>query len=325
MHVLSLAADGAAAAADFCQPFVLAHGAFRGRFVRLTDSVTTIVERHSDPEVVSELLCEAMVAAVALAGGIKYDGVFTLQAQGKGPVHTLVADVTSAGQLRAWAKFEATKLSAAIAQGRPQHLAAHMLGEGHLAFTVDQGPDTERYQGVVELIAGSIADSVHNYFRQSEQLASALLISVAPPDGVQSQRWRAAAMVIQRMPDIGGSVVLTEDDAEDAWRTAVILMGSATKKELLDLGLPTEKLLYRLFGTIGVKSLSAKPITFGCRCSRARSERILASFPVDEVKSFSEGGVVRMTCEFCRTDYAFSEADIDMLATVNRAAPGEGI
>ncbi len=325
VHVLSSAVNGAPATSDFCQPFVLAHGAFRGRLVRLTDSVTTIIERHNDPEVVAALLCEAMVAAVALAGGIKYDGVFTLQAQGKGPVHTLVADVTSAGQLRAWAKFESIKLSTAIALGRPEHLAAHMLGEGHLAFTVDQGPDTERYQGVVELIAGSITDSVHNYFRQSEQLASALLIAVAPPDPEKGGGWRATALVIQRMPEIGGMAVLANDDAEDAWRTAVILMGSATKKELLDQDLPPEQLLYRLFATIGVKPLMAKPITFGCRCSRRRSERILASFPVDEVKSFSENGIVRMTCEFCRTDYAFSEADIDKLATVSRAGPGEGI
>lgn len=324
VHVVSAPAEGDGTAADFSQTFIVAGGAFRGRLVRLTDSVTTILERHNDPDVVSELLCEAMVAAVALAGGIKYDGVFTLQAQGKGPVHTLVADITSAGQLRACAKFDAAKLSAVLARGRPEHLAPHLLGGGHLAFTVDQGPDTERYQGIVELGAGSIADSVHNYFRQSEQIASVLMIAVAPPDSRYSG-WRAAALVIQRMPEIGGKRVLNDEDAEDAWRTAVILMGSATKHELLDPAISSATLLHRLFGTIGVGAAAPKSIMFGCRCSRERSERILASFPVDEVRALAEDGVVRMTCEFCGTGYTFTEADINQFSTTRDALPDDRV
>ena len=68
MHVVTEPVGSQGAAVDICQPFVLANGAFRGRFVRLTQSVTTILERHADPSAVSELLCEAMTAAVALAG-----------------------------------------------------------------------------------------------------------------------------------------------------------------------------------------------------------------------------------------------------------------
>ena len=322
---MSESAGGQDALVDICQPFVLANGAFRGRFVRLEASVTTILNRHADPHPVSELLCEAMTAAVALAGGLKYDGVFTLQAQGKGPVHTLVADVTSQGELRAWAKFDSEKLSLELAGGQPEHLAAHLLGQGHLAFTVDQGPDTERFQGIVELVGGSIADSVHNYFRSSEQLASALLIATAAPDAESSSVWRSSALLIQRMPDHGGALSLSADEAEDVWRTAVILMGSATKQELLDPALSTAALLYRLFATIGVRALPPKSITFGCRCSRERSGRILASFPVEEVKSYAENKVVRMTCEFCRTDYAFSEADIETLVASTRTAAEERI
>ncbi|MBL8628713.1 MAG: Hsp33 family molecular chaperone HslO [Rhodospirillaceae bacterium] len=303
---------------DVCQTFVLAGGAFRGRVVRLASSVSEIVRRHNDADAVSELLCEAMVSAVALAAGIKYDGVFTLQAQGKGAVHTLVADITSDGHLRACAKYDDDKLKATLARGKLEHLAPHLLGAGHLAFTVDQGPDTERYQGIVELGGTSIAESVHNYFRQSEQIASALVVAVAPPDQNHAD-WRAGAIVIQRMPDVGGRPVLSDDDAEDAWRTAVILMGSVTKKEIVDVTLPPAVLLHRLFATIGVNPTTAKPIQFGCRCSRDRSERILASFPADEVKALAEDGVIRMTCEFCRTDYVFTETEIDQLANRDKA------
>lgn len=318
VHVVSGAAadlliSGIFTGADLAQPFVLAGGAFRGRLVRLNTSITTILQLHKDPEVVSELLGEAMVSAVALASGIKYDGVFTLQAQGKGAVHTLVADVTSAGHLRACAKFDDEKLKSALSRGRPEHLAAHLLGAGHLAFTVDQGPDTERYQGIVELSSTSIAESVHTYFRQSEQIASALMVAVAPPDKTHLT-WRAGAIVIQRMPDVGGRPIMNDEEAEDAWRTAVILMGSATKRELLDLTITPANLLHRLFGTIGVAATTPKEITFGCRCSRERSERILASFPVEEVRALAEDGVVRMTCEFCSTEYTFTESDVNQFS-----------
>jgi molecular chaperone Hsp33 len=316
VHVVSAAAEPSALTPNFdvCQPFVVTGGAFRGRLVRIATSATEIIARHKDPDAVSELLCEAMVSAIALASGIKYDGIFTLQAQGNGPVHTLVADITSDGQLRACAKFDEDKLKSVLTRGKPEHLAPHLLGTGHLAFTVDQGPDTERYQGIVELGGGSIAESVHNYFRQSEQIASVLMVAVTAPDKDFPQ-WRAGALVIQRMPDIGGQPILNEEEAEDAWRTAVILMGSATKKEMVDVTLPATTLLHRLFATVGVQPTNSKPIRFGCRCSKQRSERILASFPMEEIRALAEDGVIRMTCEFCRTEYAFTESEIEALTT----------
>ena len=162
------------ASGDVCLPFIINEGAFRGRLVRLTGSVSEILTRHNDPTEVGALLAESMVAAVALAGGLKYDGVFTLQVQGSGPIHTLVADVTSAGDLRACAKFDAENLAAEVNKPRAPGFTRQLTGaSGHLAFTVDQGVDTERYQGMVALSGESLAESIHHYFRQSEQIESA--------------------------------------------------------------------------------------------------------------------------------------------------------
>src|SRR5690606_13939806 len=133
-----------------------------GRLVRLTGAVSEIIHRHNDPAEVSALLAESIVAAVALASGLKYDGVFTLQIQGKGPVHTLVTDVTSAGDIRACAKYDADELADALRKPRAPGATAQLTGSsGHLAFTVDQGPDTERYQGIVALSGESLAESIH--------------------------------------------------------------------------------------------------------------------------------------------------------------------
>jgi molecular chaperone Hsp33 len=310
------AAGVSAPAEDVCQPFIIGNGAFRGRLVRLTGAVSEIINRHNDPPEVSALLAEAIVAAVALASGLKYDGVFTLQVQGKGPVHTLVTDITSAGDIRACAKYDADELAVDLAKPRAPGFVPQLMGSsGHLAFTVDQGPDTERYQGIVALSGESLAESIHHYFRQSEQIESALKIAVGVPrDGGP---WRAGAVLIQRMPEDGGRPV-DKEEAEDAWRTAVILLSSLKDSELLDLNLSPIQILTRLYATVGVGILERKPIRAKCRCSRERSERILASFPVEEVKSYAQDGVVHMTCEFCGTDYAFSENELAQLAERNR-------
>ena len=306
---------------DICLPFIINEGAFRGRLVRLTGSVSEILSRHNEPKEVAALLAEAMVAAVALAGGLKYDGVFTLQVQGAGPIHTLVADVTSAGDLRACAKFDPEALAAEVNKPRAPGFNRQLTGpSGHLAFTVDQGPDTERYQGMVALSGESLAESIHHYFRQSEQIESALKIAVAPhADG---QQWTAGAVLIQRMPEEGGRHV-DREEAEDAWRTAVILLGSLKDSELLDLTLMPAQLVMRLYATVGMRLLPARPIQAKCRCSRERSERILASFPVEEVKSYAQDGVVHMKCEFCAADYAFSESELAELASQQRSDASE--
>ncbi len=308
--------SGHESAEDVCQPFIIGNGAFRGRLVRLTGAVSEIVNRHNDPSEVSALLAEAIVAAVALASGLKYDGIFTLQVQGKGPVHTIVADITSAGDIRACARYDADELAADLGKPRAPASTPQLMGSsGHLVFTVDQGPNTERYQGVVALSGESLADSIHNYFRQSEQIESALKIAVgAPRDG---GAWTAGAVLIQRMPEDGGRPV-DKDEAEDAWRTAVILLSSLKDSELLDLNLSPAQILMRLYATVGVGLLDRKPMRAKCRCSRERSERILASFPVEEVKSYAQDGVVHMKCEFCGTDYAFSENELTQLAAYNR-------
>src|SRR5690606_28451883 len=125
------------------------------------------------------------------------------------------------------------------------------------------------------------------------------------------------AVLIQRMPEDGGRPV-DREEAEDAWRTAVILLSSLKDSELLDLNLSPAQILMRLYATVGIGLLERKPIHARCRCSRERSERILASFPVEEVKSYARDGMVHMPCEFCGTDYAFSERELTELAGRHR-------
>ncbi len=305
---------------DLIQPFQIENFGVRGRLVRLGPLVDSILGKHDYPEPVAEMLGELLALAAVLAGALKFDGVFSVQTQSNGPVRFMVADVTTDGAMRGYAQYDKTRIAALGAAPAPEagERVPRLLGTGYLAFTVDQGPDTERYQGIVDLAGATLADVAHNYFRQSEQMDAAVKLAVGKVPGDGARPWRAAGMMVQRLPDdtvrqrISGEAA--DDEAEEAWRRAVVMMGASTTGELLDPGLHPHRLLYRLFHEDGVRVFGPTELSAGCRCSRERVERTLRSFPKDEIADMkTDEGLVVVTCEFCATDYVFDDDALDAL------------
>ncbi len=54
-----------------------------------------------------------------------------------------------------------------------------LLGKGHLAMTIDQGPDMSRYQGLVPLEGNDLEHVAHEYFLRSEQIPTRVRLAVA--------------------------------------------------------------------------------------------------------------------------------------------------
>jgi molecular chaperone Hsp33 len=299
---------------DLVQPFQIDPFRLRGRLVRLGPLLDEILTRHAYPEPVAVMLGEAIALAVALAGALKYDGVFTLQTKGDGPIRLLVADVTTAGAVRGYAQFDAAKLAKAMAAGEVAHSVPRLLGAGYLAFTVDQGEHAERYQGIVELQGASLAECTHHYFRQSEQVEAGLKVAVArvPDASSGKSSWRGGSLMIQRLPPEGEAAA--QEAAEDGWRRAMILMSSCTAQELVDPALAPEALLLRLFHEDGVRVYRRHELMARCRCSRERVETVLRMLPADELATLTtEEGDVVVTCEFCSTRYRFDDAEVHAL------------
>jgi molecular chaperone Hsp33 len=300
-----------ARADDLVQPFRIDPFALRGRLVRLGPAIDRILSQHAYPEPVAAMLGEAITLAVVLAGALKYDGIFTLQTKGDGPIKLMVADVSTAGAVRGYAQYDAAKLEAALGGARPaSHSVPGLVGSGYIAFTVDQGEDTDRYQGIVELAGSTLAECAQHYFRQSEQIQAGIKLSVgrAGRDGT----WRGGGLMLQRVPPEGGYGVIA-DDVEDGWRRAMVLMSSATAEELVDPDLAPRRLLFRLFHEDGVRVYDTHPLEARCRCSRERIAGILRLFSPSELEEMREEGVTTVTCEFCNQSYLFDEADLERL------------
>ena len=296
---------------DVVQPFQLDPFALRGRLVRLGPTVDRILAQHDYPEPVAALLGEAITLAVMLAGALKYDGVFTLQTKSDGPVRLLVADVKTDGAVRGYAQFDAKRLGEVVPESGESPSVPDLLGKGYIAFTVDQGDDTERYQGIVSITGATLAECAQHYFRQSEQFQAGLKLAVGRTG--EEGTWRAGGLMLQRVPPEGGRPRVAED-VEDAWRRVMVLMSSTTSAELIAPDLPPRRLLWRLFHDDGVRVYQTHAVDARCRCSRERVAGILKAFPLDEIDEMKKEPVTTVTCEFCNTRYEFAAADLAQLA-----------
>jgi molecular chaperone Hsp33 len=303
---------------DQVLPFQLDALGVRGRLVRLGPALDAVIERHGYPLAVARPLAEAMVLCATLASSLKYDGIFTLQISGDGPIRLLVTDLTTDGALRGYAQFDSWKLAVALGGGSgeaPEGYVPKLFGHGRLSFTVDQGQHTERYQGIVPLEGGTLADCAHTYFRQSEQLPTGLKIAARRFVDGTSAHWQVASLMVQQMPEFhAGRIGVDLEQREDDWRKAVILMASATEAEMLDPALPGTSLLHRLFHAEEPRVFPRRRLAARCRCSRERIDRVLRSIKRQELDDLRDAkGLVAVKCEFCSTEYAYDDGDLDRI------------
>jgi len=319
-------APSATAADDTVMPFEVAPLDLRGRIVRLGPLIDEILERHAYPPPVAKLLAEAVVLTIMLGTALKIDGRFILQTQGDGPVRMLVVDFTAPDKVRACARFDKNRLAEAVAAGKTDGGA--LLGHGHLAMTIDQGPDMNRYQGLVALTGGSLEDAAHEYFLRSEQIPTRVRLAVAEEfsagNGGAKHRWRAGGILLQflpKSPERARIADLHPGDApegtkmhalpeDEAWVEGRALIETVEDVELVDSALSSERLAYRLFHERGVRVFRPAAVRGECSCSRGSVEAMLKSFGQDDRDHMVENGRISVTCEFCSATYEFAPHEV---------------
>src|ERR1700685_2463745 len=302
---------------DAALPFEVAALDLRGRLTRLGPALDEILTKQDYPTAVGKLLGEAIVLTTLLGSSLKFDGRFILQTQTDGPVSFMIVDFQAPDRLRAYARFDAKRLKEGQDSGA-------LLGHGHLAMTIDQGPDMSRYQGLVALEGGSLEDAAHEYFLRSEQIPTRVRLAVGEEwrgggEGPK-HRWRAGGLLLQflpkaperaRQPDLhpgdAPEGVATHIVAEDdAWVEGQSLIATVADVELIDPDLSGERLLYRLFHERGVRVFAPLPLRAQCSCSREVGASMLASFAAKDRADMVKDGKVVVTCEFCSSVYEFT-------------------
>jgi molecular chaperone Hsp33 len=315
---------------DTILPFEVAALDLRGRVVRLGPAVDEILSGHDYPAPIAKLLGEAIVLGVLLGSALKFDGRFIMQTQSDGPVFMLVVDFVTPDKVRACARFDKERATAAIAAGIAD--ADALLGRGHLAMTIDQGAHMSRYQGLVPLEGGGLEAAAHEYFLRSEQIPTRVRLAVAEEfradRSEHKNRWRAGGMLLQFLPQSPERMRVPDLDPgdapegtrphqvaeDDAWVEGRSLIETVQDLELIDPDLSSERLLYRLFHERGVRVFNSAPVKAQCSCSRHNVEQMLKSFSQDDRDHMVENGKISVTCEFCSRNYVFEPAEVDAKA-----------
>jgi molecular chaperone Hsp33 len=263
-----------------------------------------------------------VVLTALIGSSLKFEGRLIMQTQTDGPVNLIVVDFEAPDGMRGYARFDHDMVVKAAEEGRTS--PADMLGKGHLAMTIDQGPHTERYQGIVALDGNSLEEVAHTYFLQSEQIPTQVRLAVAQMSvkGDHRPRWRAGGMLIQHLPESGIARMAdlpgdgdfdnpdTQDPAfkeADGWTEARAMLSTVADVELADPEVSPERLLFRLYHETGVRVFPALPLEERCTCSADRIEEMLANnFSDEERADMAVDGEIEVVCEFCSSAYRFN-------------------
>ncbi|OZB04919.1 MAG: Hsp33 family molecular chaperone [Idiomarina sp. 34-48-12] len=258
----------------------------RGELVQLSTSYQRMILGHNYPAPVQRLLGELMAATSLLTATLKFEGHISIQIQGDGPVNFVAVNGSHHQELRGIARVRAD-----IADDM-NDLRTLMGAKAVMVITLTP-LEGERYQGVVSADNVSIAGVVEDYFLQSEQLRTRIWLHA---DGEH-----AAGMMLQVMPAAGTTL--------EAFEHLEHLTDTITAAELFTL--PGEQVLHRLYHEEHVELYPAQPVSFKCGCSREGTLEALASVSPEELREIlAEEGAVVMTCDYCQTQYRFTEQDL---------------
>ncbi|MEM8697103.1 MAG: Hsp33 family molecular chaperone HslO [Pseudomonadota bacterium] len=279
----------------------------RGRVVRIGPALDEVLEAHAYPEPLARLLGEALVLAALFGSTLKEaGGQLTIQAQTQnGVVELLVADYKG-GELRGYVRHDPERLAQAPAD--PSLFA--LFGQGYLAITFDQAVTGERYQGIVPLEGGSLAEAAEHYFVQSEQIPSLIRIAVnRDPDG----RWIAGGLLLQHLAEgVEGRERLHVRLDHPEWEHVRTLGETVTVDELANPALELDALVWRLFHDDGeIRVLPQTPLAKGCRCDPVHIRQVVGQFSAEEHAEMADSdGVIRVNCEFCAKSFPIEVAEL---------------
>ena len=278
-------------------PFMVDSSGLHGRFVRLGSVIDDILNRHPIDDKARALLGEFMVMGAGMASSLKFDGMFTLQTSSDGIIPMMVADLTTDGKIRGYAQIKGD-----ITPTPNQAIDAtipHMLGKGYAVFTVDQGKDMERYQGIIELFGDTLSDTLKHYYEQSQQIAGTFKIACAKT----ATGWRAGAILVQRLAPEESKRDVAEED--ENWRRCSAFVESLRDDEILDVNMTADKILFNLFHEDGVRLYDPQPLVDKCRCDGERIRSSLSQMSEDDLQYAAIDGVIETHCDFCQKKRAF--------------------
>lgn len=283
---------------DYIVRAISSDGYVRGFGALTTNLVQELQKRHQSTPVVSAALGRTATMGAIMCTLLKEKNhQVSIQVVGDGPVGKISVDADGKGRVRGTVDNPVVDLPL---NSKGKLDVAKAVGKGKIYIFQDLGLK-EPYQGISPIVSGELAEDFTYYFASSEQTPSSVGLGVfVKGDQVIS----AGGYLLQIMP--GASEPLIHQLEQN-----IQSLPSITDE--LNQGVTPEQLLEQLMGQ-EVQFLARQPVTFFCRCSKERVEKMLIGLGKKEIETIRKKlGQAEVQCHYCHEKYLFHEEDLKEL------------
>lgn len=283
--------------ADYLVKSVAGHEMFRAYAVNATNTVAEAQRRHDTWSAASAALGRSLVGTLLLSSSVlKGDDQLTVKINGDGPVGGIVVDGNAKGTVKGYLQNPHVHLP--LNDKHKIDVKAAVGSNGFLAVTKLQGVG-EPFTGQVPLVSGELGEDFTYYLTQSEQIPSAVGLSVFVNE--DNTIGVAGGFLVQVLPNATDEAISSlESKLKDLPLVSQLLRDGKTPEDILNL----------LFDG-DVKVLDKMPVKFVCDCSKERFAESLMALPKHEVQAMiDEDQGAEAVCHFCGEKYQFSVAEL---------------
>ena len=283
---------------DRVHRFLMASDTVRGFLVRGDRLVRELRANHGFGPLETMVAGQGAMGALLMAANLKDAGKVRLQWESAGPVGGMSFEADSHGAVRGFLKNNPI----VIEEKGPQF--TDLFGPGFLTVSrlFEKGGDP--MNGTVALRYGKIAEDLAIYHLESEQIPTAMALSVAFDENGESLG--AGGLFLQALPGADENVLDTLEEA---------LNNLPSLGEAFASGQTVEEYIEQVFSSHSPRILSSKRVEFFCPCDSQLFARYMKGLSQKDQKEIREKGPfpLEITCQNCASVYSYSQEDIQKL------------
>lgn len=286
---------------DYLVKALAYNGQLRAYAVDATQCVRQAQEFHDTWSAASAALGRSLVATLLLANAsLKGDGSLTVKINGNGPLGGIVVDGNAQGEVKGYVQHPHIHLP--LNENHKIDVKGAVGTEGFLAVTKDLGLK-EPFTGQVPLVSGELGEDFTYYLAKSEQIPSAVGLSVFVNSDNTIQT--AGGFLIQVLP---GASEETLTQLEESLAKLPLV------SEMMRQGLTPEEILAKILGESNLEILEKMPVAYRCDCSKERFAKALASLNNEQLEEMiTQDHGCEAVCHFCNQKYFFDETELKQI------------
>ena len=286
--------------ADYLVKALAYDGIVRAYAVNATQTVAEAQRRHETWHTASAALGRSLVGGLLLGATLKGEDKLTVKIMGDGPAGAIIVDSNAKGEVKGY--IQNPKVALPLnAQGKLDVRGA--VGTQGLFTVIKDLGLKEPFTGQTPIVSGELGEDFTYYLASSEQVPSAVGLSVLvnPDDTIQT----AGGFMIQIMPGASDEIITClEQKLASLPRVSSLLADGMTPEQILETILDDTTIFY----------LETMPVQFKCDCSKEKFGSALITLGTSELNEMiEEDHGAETVCSFCGNKYHFSEQDLHEL------------